>query len=117
MSKKSFQPHYKVFTNSENFVKVGCSYAGRMYYGSAKCSPEDEFDYDFGYKLAKARCDRNIAAAKVMRSRNKIEYYRHSAEFFQNALESEIEFERKLYSQWLETYHDLETLSKGVVTD
>ena len=112
MSKKYFEPHYKVFSNNTNYVKVGCSYAGKMYYGVAKCAPEDKFDYNFGYRLAKARCDYAICYAKMKRSQDKIDFYRHYAEKFQVLLESEIKYEHKLHVNYLSAFEDLALVSK-----
>ena len=41
------------------------TYAGRTVKGIAKCSPEDEFDYEYGCNLALARCDAKIAEKKI----------------------------------------------------
>ena len=54
-------PNYKVFTDNKTFVKVGSTYAGKPVWGIAKCAPVDTFDYDYGYRLAKARCDVKVA--------------------------------------------------------
>lgn len=109
MSKnKEFTPHYKVFTNNTNLVKVGCSYAGKMYYGIAKCSPEDEFDYETGLALAKARCDVNICWAKLNRSHEKIRVYEYCFNKFQQMLQDERVYEMKLHKQYLDAYSELE---------
>ena len=112
MSKKNFEPHYKVFSNNTNYVKVGCSYAGKMIYGDAKCSPEDEFDFQFGYRLAKARCDMNIATAKLARCHQKIDVYRFYAELYAKMLEDEELYEKKLHDQWTGAFEELAVASK-----
>lgn len=105
--KKEFIPNYKTFTNDKNLVKVGCSYAGKMYYGIAKCAPEDTFDYDFGYRLAKARCDFAICTAKLSRSQSKIDMYRGWATTANEMLEDELKYEQKLHQQWEEAFEEL----------
>lgn len=110
--KKEFVPHYKAFTNNENIVKVGCSYAGQMYYGIAKCSPEDTFDYDFGYRLAKARCDFAICTAKVKRSQDKIDVYRYYVEKFSAMLEDELKYEQKLHNALSDAFEELAVSSR-----
>lgn len=105
--KKTFEPHYRVFTNNTNLVKVGCSYAGKMYYGIAKCAPEDTFDYDFGYRLAKARCDYAICTVKMKCSQEKLDMYRYYAEMFLMFVEDEEEYEKKLHEQWLKAGEEL----------
>lgn len=106
--KKNFIPHYKVFTNTTNFVKVGCTYAGKMYYGVAMCSPEDTFDYEYGYRLAKARCDYRINTAKMKRSQEKIDMYRYYADKFSTMLKDELSYEHKLHVKWLESMAELD---------
>lgn len=64
-------PNYKVYTDNATFVKVGSTYAGRKVYGIAKCAPDDEFDYNFGYRLAKARCDMKVAEKRYKRAKAK----------------------------------------------
>lgn len=109
MSKnKKFTPHYQVFTNNKDLVKVGCSYAGKMYYGIAKCSPEDQFDYGFGVELAKARCDTAISWAKVVRSQQKIDVYRACVERFKKMLEDEMSYEVSLNKKYLEALSELQ---------
>lgn len=100
MSKKrEFTPKYIHFTNNKDLVKVGCSYAGKMYYGLAKCSPEDEFDIQKGYNLAKARCDVAIYQAKVKRSHDKIISYGQAVNYWDSLLKSELKYEQELYNK------------------
>lgn len=108
--KKTFEPHYRVFTNNTNLVKVGCSYAGRMYYGEAKCAPEDTFDYDFGYKLAKARCDYAICTAKMLRSQELLSEYRTILSTVSQWVRDEEEYEGNLHLKWLEAEKHLMTI-------
>lgn len=72
-------PNYKVFTYKNekglNVVKVGSTYAGRPVWGYAVCAPEDDYNYDYGYALAKARCDKKIAEQRLNRAQAKMDYY------------------------------------------
>ena len=56
---------YQFFTNNKDIVICTSTYAGKTVKGIAKCSPEDEFDYEFGCNLALARCDAKIAEKKI----------------------------------------------------
>lgn len=115
MSKKNFEPHYKTFTNNKDFVKVGCSYAGKMYYGIAKCHPDDldKFNYEFGRNLAKARCDVLIQEAKLKRSREKIEIYRYFATTYYHLLNDEEIYERDLKAEYHKALAALALISLG----
>lgn len=52
------------------------TYAGRTVKGVAKCHPNDEFDVEFGKKLAAARCNEKVAGKRFQRAANK---YREAA--------------------------------------
>ena len=52
------------------------TYAGRTVRGVAKCDPRDEFDLEFGKKLASARCAYKIAEKRKARA---TEEYRKAA--------------------------------------
>lgn len=71
-------PNYKVFTYDEKegvkVIKVGSTYAGKPVWGVAKCAPGDTYDYDYGYRLAKARCDMKIAEKRYNRAAKKFSY-------------------------------------------
>ena len=47
------------------------TYAGRTVKGVAKCHPNDEFDVEFGKKLAAARCNEKISHKRLIRALNK----------------------------------------------
>ena len=47
------------------------TYAGRTVKGVAKCHPNDEFDVEFGKKLAAARCNEKVADKRFQRATNK----------------------------------------------
>ena len=44
------------------------TYAGQSVRGVAKCAPDDEFDVEFGKKLAAARCDVKVARKRLKRA-------------------------------------------------
>lgn len=65
MKSKNFE--YKYIVNGRTVIALS-HYAGRTVRGVAKCSPEDEFDVEFGKKLAAARCDLKIAEKRCSRA-------------------------------------------------
>lgn len=102
------------FIVSDNKVIALSSYAGRTVRGIAVCSPEDEFDLDYGKRLAAARCNEKVCAKRRIRAaqkkaeaemylrivqeylRDMTDYYRDALDEHQEAMihESEVEFER-----------------------
>ena len=49
------------------------SFAGKPVKGYADCHPNDEFDRQYGYALAAARCAEKIAARRCNRAYNKVD--------------------------------------------
>ena len=47
------------------------SYAGKPVRGVAKLNPEDQFDVEFGKKLAAARCNLKVAKKRLQRATGK----------------------------------------------
>ena len=51
------------------------TYAGRTVRGIAKCHPNDNFDEEYGKKLAAARCNAKIAEKRYARALKKYNEY------------------------------------------
>ena len=49
------------------------SFAGKPVKGYADCHPNDEFDREYGYALAAARCAEKIAVKRCNRAYNKVD--------------------------------------------
>ena len=57
---------YKTYVDEKNRTVIAvCRYAGRNVRAVAKCAPEDEFNIEFGTKLAIARCEVKVAKMKI----------------------------------------------------
>lgn len=63
---------YKYTRDSGNTVIAISTYAGKTIKGVAKCDPNDNFSYDYGRKLAKARCDAKISKKRYKNANNKL---------------------------------------------
>lgn len=63
---------YKYATDSSNTVIAISTYAGKPVKGVAKCDPNDNFSYDYGKKLAKARCDVKISKKRYKNANSKV---------------------------------------------
>ena len=59
-------------TTSLHIVAVS-SFAGKPVKGYADCHPNDEFDREYGYALAAARCAEKIAAKRCNRAYDKVD--------------------------------------------
>lgn len=72
-------PNYKEFhytnENGLKVIKVGSTYAGKPVWGYAICAPEDEYDEAYGYRLAKARCDKKIAKKRMRAATDRMHLY------------------------------------------
>ena len=61
---------YKFIVTEDRVICLS-SYMGRTVRGIAKCSPNDEFNEEFGKKLAQARCDLKVAQKRYERAYEK----------------------------------------------
>ena len=66
-----------MFTNyhyyyAGNKIIAVSTYAGKIVRGVAICAPGDDFDLEFGKKLAAARCNEKIAAKRYARASHKM---------------------------------------------
>ena len=69
--RKNFNPKYKFYTNDRKVIAVS-TYAKKNVRGVASCSSDDDFDFDFGMKLAKIRCDRKINEKRLKHLNKKV---------------------------------------------
>lgn len=63
---------YKYIETGSNAVIAISTYAGKPVKGVAKCDPNDNFSYDYGRKLAKARCDAKISKKRYKNANSKV---------------------------------------------
>ena len=63
---------YKYATDGSNTVIAISTYAGKPVKGVAKCDPNDNFSYDYGQRLAKARCDVKISRKRYKNANSKV---------------------------------------------
>ena len=59
--------NYVVIPEKKKIVAYS-TYAGQSVRGVAKCAPDDEFDIEFGKKLAAARCNVKVARKRLKRA-------------------------------------------------
>lgn len=64
---------YHYYTDNKSIVVVTSTYAGKIVRGVAKRHGDDEFNYEYGKALAKARCDAKVAERRVKRAEDKYE--------------------------------------------
>lgn len=63
---------YRFYTFDNKILCVS-SYAGKSVKASAKCDPTDEYDFEKGKELAKARCDVKISSKRLKRANQKLQ--------------------------------------------
>ena len=63
---------YKQYVGNGTCIVVS-SYAGKTVKGVAKVAPNDEFDLEKGFALAKARCDQKVAEKRMKNARKRYE--------------------------------------------
>ena len=63
-----FDRYNYVVVPEKKKVVAYSTYAGQSVRGVAKCAPDDEFDVEFGKKLAAARCNVKVARKRLKRA-------------------------------------------------
>lgn len=82
-------------------------YAGEVVKGSAKCSPEDEFDLEYGKRLAAARCNEKVVEKRCLSLGEKLVYISHDLDTLQAQY-------NVLYGHLEKALHELNAASKQV---
>lgn len=79
MKKPRIKENYRyVLSPDRGLISAGARFAGKWVWGHAICHPEDEFDEDFGKKLAAARCNQKIAELRWKRAKKRYEEARRA---------------------------------------
>ena len=106
-------PNYKVFTYTNekglNVVKVGSTYAGKPVWGYAVCAPGDEYDYDYGYTLAKARCDMKIAHKRFNRAKSQLNFHHRLLEAMEETYNNTLDYYEDSYRAKIDAQNTLIT--------
>lgn len=68
---------YKIYTTPDNKTIAISTYAGKTVRGIAKTDPRDEFDAEYGRKLAAARCAVKIAKKRRARAEKMLKKAQH----------------------------------------
>jgi len=63
--------NYRYFTAGNKVIAVS-TYAGKTVRGVAICAPGDDFDLEFGKRLAAARCNEKVAEKRYNRANAKL---------------------------------------------
>ena len=68
----------------KQIVKAITMYAGKSVSATAKCDPNDTFDYEFGAKLALLRLDQKIAMKRAASMKAYAKFCEMNLEFIEN---------------------------------
>ena len=97
---------------THNKIIALSSYAGKTVRGVAKCHPGDNFDENFGKKLAAARCNLKIAIKRYARARDKyneiVDEYTKAAEL----LKERTKFLEDTYVRLVNARKELDELNR-----
>lgn len=59
------------YIHADNLTICLSTYGGKTVRGVARCAPGDEYDQEYGERLAKARCDVRVAQKRFSRAMEK----------------------------------------------
>lgn len=95
MRKNDFVPKYQYYTNNKDLVVAVCRWGGRTVRASAKCAPEDTFDFEKGKELAKARLNLKVAGLRLK-----------NAEYLQSIAKDQFNYFSGLMLRYSSYYND-----------
>ena len=95
MRKNDFVPKYQYYTNHKDLVVAACQWGGRTVRASAKCAPEDTFDFYKGKELATARLNLKVAGLRLK-----------NAKYLQSIAKGQFDYFSKLMLQYGSYYND-----------
>ena len=102
---------YVFYTDTKNRMVIAAThYAGRTLRATAKCSPEDTFDIEYGKRLAMARCEQKKAKIKV---RNASAKYLEASENFIKAKKRLAEMQQ-YFTDAVDQYDDTVDIIKDI---
>lgn len=82
----------KYFYTNDKVIAVS-SYKKRPVRAVAKCHPDDQYDKEYGEKLATARCDEKVTLKRYKHAQHKVEVARVALEKAKRDLDKAILFE------------------------
>ena len=88
-------------------VAAVSSFAGKPVKGYADCHPNDEFDREYGYALAAARCAEKIAAKRCNRAYSKVDEAKAQVEAAVAHLEKMLAYEHDAEDNYNATAYEL----------
>lgn len=102
-------PTYKFYFAGNKVIAVS-SFAGVTVRGVAKCSPNDEFDLEYGKALAAARCGEKIAAKRLKRAQSKYDEAHAQVEAAMAHLDKMLRYEAMAVENYNNAAFELESL-------
>lgn len=89
---------YRYYQHNNKVIAIS-TFAGKTVKGVAKCSPEDEFDFENGKKLAAMRCAQKVAMKRLKRANQKylealnavneaVDYFARMKEYYVDAIDA-----------------------------
>lgn len=97
---------YKYYITDKKVIAVS-SYAGKSVRGIAKCSPNDEFDVEFGKKLATARCDFKVAELRYKRACKRNKEAEMFFKFYSDYLENMNQYRKDSFIRMMDSEDEL----------
>lgn len=88
--------NFSFYTNNKNLVVAETVSNGKQYKGVARCAPDDDFELEFGKKLAAARCELKIHKDRAKEHLTEANARQETARFFRREADRQMDlFERE----------------------
>lgn len=104
---------FDIYTDGKGMTVAVTYYGGKSFRGVAKCADGDNFDAEYGKKLAIARCKYKLFKAKEKVAVEKQRAYNKAINFFDKRRKEAAEYEADCKKYQLEVLAEIEELTKG----
>lgn len=103
--------NYRYYKANNKIIAVS-TYAGKTVRGVAICAPEDEFNLEFGKKLAAARCNEKVAAKRYERANKKLNEVLKKENDLKDELQKVADYYRDAFVAYNEAAQEVDQLLK-----
>ena len=101
--------NYRYYYTNNKVIAVS-TYAGKTVRGVAICAPGDEFNLEFGKKLAAARCNEKVAAKRYERASKKLNDLLNQEHELDNAIHKTADYYHDSYLAYNEAAQAVDCL-------
>ena len=106
MFKKCPDENYKYVVAGNKVIALS-SYGGKCVKGIAKCDPQDEFNIEYGKKLAAARCNEKVCHKRLRRAQQLHDCAYQFMKYWESEVQKYAKYEEDARTGYIYAYEEL----------